>query len=168
MVIEASYDRHIKDVVDNLLAYQRDAPIHLRLISPKIHDVQLIEDTLFQKIKRLITHKNALVTMLVNPNGMKSEKEKDYIKQLEEMGVKVHYKRELHAKIILLDNIKERAVLIGSANLTPTGLYKNKEAAVYFLNDQQQVYDRINSYVTHLLKETNENIKGGDYYANIP
>jgi len=170
MVIEALYDRQIRDVVGKLLAYQRNAPIHIRIVSPIIHDVELSDgEMLSKKIIKLIKFKDAKVTLVINPKMLK-KKDKDVIELLErldEMGVKIHCKKDLHAKTILLESREDRGVLVASANLTPSGLGSNKEIGVYFLNELDDVYDKIYDYVTDMLKETNVNVKGGDFRANL-
>ncbi|MEM3612658.1 MAG: phospholipase D-like domain-containing protein [Candidatus Bathyarchaeia archaeon] len=170
MVIEALCDRQIRDVVGRLLAYQRDAPIHVRIVSPIIRDVKLSDgEMLSKKINKLIKFKDAKVTLVINPK-MLNKKDKNVIElleRLEEMGVRVHCKRNLHAKTILLESRKDKGVLIASANLTPSGLGSNKELGVYFLNELDDVYNKIYDYVTDMLKETNVSAKGGDFRANM-
>jgi phosphatidylserine/phosphatidylglycerophosphate/cardiolipin synthase-like enzyme len=169
VVVKAVYDREIRDIVKQLLAYQRRAPIHIRIVTPWIHDAELSSKlTLSQLIIRLIKYKDATVTLLVNPKRMTKEEEIKLLEKLEGAGVKVHYKRDLHAKLILLDSKEDKGVLVTSANLTPTGLGKFKEVGVYFLNEHiNDVFNRLYDYITHLLKETNINIKGGDFSANV-
>jgi phosphatidylserine/phosphatidylglycerophosphate/cardiolipin synthase-like enzyme len=154
MVVEAIHDRQIRDVVGKLLAYQRDAPIHIRIVSPIIHDTELSDgDMLSQKINRLIKFKDARVTLIVSKKREEDPEEEELLRKLEDIGVKVHHKKELHAKTILLDSRRDKAVLITSANLTPTGLGYQKEIGVYFLNQLNHIYEEIYRYVTHLLKE---------------
>lgn len=168
MVIEAVCDREIRTMVERLLAYQREAPIHVRIVTPWIHDTKLSDRMLSEKIMRLIKFKSASITLLVNPKRMQRQEEVELLEKFEAMGVKVHYKRNLHAKLILLDSRGDKAVLVTSANLTPSGLETEKEVGVYFLNEQEEnVYRKLDDYVTHLLKETNINVKGGDYYSNV-
>jgi len=154
MVVEAVYDRQIRDAVGKLLAYQRDAPIHIRIVSPIIHDTELSDGyMLSQKINRLIKFKDARITLIVNKKREEDPQEEELLQKLEDIGVKVHRKKELHVKTILLDSRRDKAVLITSANLTPTGLGLQKEIGVYFLNQLNHIYEKIYRYVTHLLKE---------------
>lgn len=168
MVIEALCDRQIRDVVGRLLAYQRDAPIHVRIVSPFIRDAKLSDgEMLSEKINKLIKFKGATVTLIINPNTLKKKDALELLEKLEEMGVRIHCKKDLHAKTILLESKKDKGVLITSANLTSSGLGSNKEIGVYFLNELEDVYKKIYAYVTDMLKETNVNIKGGDFRANL-
>jgi len=168
MVVEAVFDRQIGDAVRKLLAYQRDAPIRIRIVSPVIHEVQLPDgEKLSEKIKKLITFKKAMVTLIVNPRWMKKEEEIELLQTFEDMGVRIHYKRDLHAKAILLDSRTDKGLLVTSANFTPTGLSKQQEIGLYILNDLDHIYQRIYEYTTKLLKETNVSIRGGDYRANL-
>jgi phosphatidylserine/phosphatidylglycerophosphate/cardiolipin synthase-like enzyme len=170
MVVQALYDRQIRDCVGKLLAYQRDAPIHIRIVSPFVHDVELSDgEMLSKKINKLIKFKHATVTLLISlkPLMKKDKNEIELLEKLEEMGVKIHYKKNLHAKTILLESGGDRGVLITSANFTPSGLGLQKEIGVYFLNEPNDVYEKIYDYVTNMLSETNVNIRGGDYNANM-
>jgi len=154
MVVEAYCDRQIPAVVENLLAYQRDAPIHIRLVSQSVHDFRLPDGRLFsEKLKQLVTFKDAKITMLVNPDKMQAENDRELLAEFENMGVKVHLKKGLHAKLVLLDSRKDKAALIMSANLTPTSLWKRKEIAVYILNELEHVHAKLYNYTTNLLKE---------------
>jgi phosphatidylserine/phosphatidylglycerophosphate/cardiolipin synthase-like enzyme len=167
MVVEAIYDRQIRDIVGKLLAYQRDAPIHVRILSPIIHETELSDgEKLSEKIKKLIKFKDARVTLLVNSDFMKNEKEIELLRVFEDMGVRIHCKKDLHAKAILLDSKRDKGILVTSANLTPTGLGKQNEIGIYILNDLDHVFKKIYDYVTNLLKETNVNIRG-DYHASM-
>lgn len=168
MVVQAVYDREIRDVVGKLLAYQRDAPIRVRIVTPLIHETALSDGKMLSaKINKLIKFKDARITLLVNPDFMKSSEEIELLGRFEDMGVKIHCKRDLHAKTILLEGRKDKGILITSANLTPSGLGSQQEIGVYILNELDHIYDRINNYATKLLKETNTSIRGGDYRANL-
>lgn len=168
MVVQAVYDREIRDVAGKLLAYQRDAPIRVRIMTPLIHETVLSDgQKLSAKINKLIKFKGARITLLVNPHFMKSAEEIELLGRFEDMGVKIHCKRDLHAKAILLESRKDKGILITSANLTPSGLGSQQEIGVYILNELNRIYDKINNYTTKLLKETNVSVRGGDYRANV-
>ncbi len=168
MVISAVYDREIRDIVGKLLAYQRDSPIHVRIITPIIHDTKLSDgEMLSGKILKLIKFKDAMVTLLVNPRFIKKREEIELLGKFEDMGVKIHLKRDLHAKTILLESRSDKGVLVSSANLTPSGLGSQQEIGVYLLNELVHIYERVYDYTTRLLSETNISIRGGDYRANL-
>lgn len=161
MVIEAVCDRELITKIDQLLAYQRDAPIHVRIVCPRVSKTELIKESITEKIKKLIKFKDALVMLLIDPKYLKKDVAgadllNNYIKELEDIGVKVHSKRNLHAKIILVENNTEKGLLLMSSNLTHTGLHISKEAGVYFLNEKTYVYDKLKRYVTDFIKESNE------------
>lgn len=155
MVCEAVVDREIPVIVDRLLAHQRDAPIYIRIMSPIIGEVELPRGkNLSEKITKLIKFKNAKVTLIVNPWLMDEvKKESEYLQQLEEIGVKVHRKRKIHAKAILLESKRDKAILITSANFTESGFNINKEIGIYILNELCNIYDTIYNYTNELLKE---------------
>jgi len=168
MVAEAIVDREIRDRITNLLAYQRDSPIHVRIVSPWIHDVVLSDGkTASEKIRQLITFKGALVTLLVNPTRMTGDEDREFLRQLEDAGVKVHYKRDLHAKAVLLRSRDDIGLVVMSANFTHTGLGIQQEIGVYLLNDLPDLFVKLDKYVAALLKETNLNVRGGEYDANV-
>jgi len=168
MVTEAIVDREICDRLENLLAYQRDPPIRIRIVSPWIHEVVLSDGrTLSQKIRQLIAFKRASVTLLVNPTRMTTPEEKDFLKLLEDAGVRIHYKRDLHAKALLLESARDVGLVLTSANFTQTALSKQQEVGIYLLNELPHIFEKLDRYVTGLLKETNVNIRGGDYDANM-
>ena len=152
MVIEAVCDRQIRDTVGRMLAYQHNAPIHIRIVSPLIHDAVLSDgEMLSKKINKLIKFKDARVTLVVNRDFLEEDKvEIELLERLEDMGVKIHCKRNLHAKTILLESRTDKCVLIMSANLTPTGLGTQNEIGVYFLNELDCVHNKIYDYVTNM------------------
>jgi phosphatidylserine/phosphatidylglycerophosphate/cardiolipin synthase-like enzyme len=161
MVLEGLVDREIRDKVSILLAYQRDSPIHVRIICPLIRNVVLPDHkTISQKLRQLITNKSALVTLVVNPRWMKKTKEdRSFLQGLEDAGVKVHYKRDLHAKAVLLDSKHEYGLLVSTANLTTTGLDRGQEVGIYILNDHREVFEKLDRYITGLLKENKKHEK---------
>lgn len=168
MVVEVVFDAQIGEAVRKLLAYQRDAPIHIRIASPIIHEVQLPDgEKLSDKLKKLIKYKNARITLIINPKLLKKGEAINLLNTLEDIGVRIHCKRDLHAKTILLDSKRDKGFLITSANLTPSGLSKQREIGLYSLNDLDNIFQSLHLYVSKLLKETNESIRGGDYHANL-
>lgn len=165
MPIEAITNREIKDKLNQMLAYQREDPILIRIVLPKIRNVTLTDDgqiTVFDKIKKLMENKEVTVTLIINPNYMFEPQDKDLIQKFRGLGVKIHSNTNLHAKLILVQNEKEQLALVGSANISQGGLAGHDEACVYFINEQDQVYEKLFSYVTRMLERANQYIAGSD------
>lgn len=163
MAIEAVFNREIRDKLTQLLAYQIDPPVSLRIVTPWIGDAKLTDElTISQKIKRLISHKFAKVTLIVDDYWVKekaTQDDREFLKTLGDMGVRVHLRKKLHAKMVLVangPNDRERSLIISSANLTDTGLSKQKEAGIFMLNEPRELFEKANSYFTHLLKYSQE------------
>jgi len=72
---------------------------------------------------------------------------------IRERGGRVYFNRRLHAKFVVVDN---SAALLGSANLTPSGLGwdGNLETAVYF-EDRKRV-EELNALFEELVKESHD------------
>jgi len=154
MVLEGIVDREIRDRVAGLLAHQRDAPIRLRIVCPCIRDVLLPDGkTMSQHLRQLIAWKDARVTVVVDPRSMAEDDDQSFLQKLEETGVKVHCKRDLHAKAILLESKREHGLVVSSANLTETGLGRQQEMGIYILNEHRDVFQKLDSYVTGLLRQ---------------
>jgi phosphatidylserine/phosphatidylglycerophosphate/cardiolipin synthase-like enzyme len=154
MVTLVVCDREIRDVVTKLLAYERKGPIQIRMVSPRIHDARLTDGwTLSRKINFLIKFKGASITLIVRRKTKEDIKEEELLQNLEDMGVRIHFRKNLHVKTILLDSAVDKAVLISSSNLTPTGLEIQREMGAYFLNERSHIYERVDRYITELLKE---------------
>jgi len=156
MVVSVFFDRELIRVIDSLLAYQRDSPIRVRIVSPNVTPTKLKKYSFMEKVNRLIKAKNAVITLLVNTDFIKSTYGmENYLQNLADIGVKVHHKRELHAKIVLLETKGgrgDKGLLIMSANITETGLHKQQEVGIYFLNEYDSIYNEVNEYVNKLLK----------------
>jgi phosphatidylserine/phosphatidylglycerophosphate/cardiolipin synthase-like enzyme len=124
------------------------------MVSPIVHDAALTDGVMLSnKINYLIKFKQASITLVVLKKNREDTKEEALLKNLEDMGVKIHFRKNLHVKTVLLDSPADKAVLISSSNLTPNGLGKQKEMGAYFLNELDHIYDRADRYVTNLLKE---------------
>ena len=161
--IEAVFNREIRDKLTQLLAYQRDAPVWLRILTPWIGNAKLSDGkTLLEKLRQLINYKYARVTLIIDKEWMEEEadeEEKEFLRSLEDMGVRLYSAKQLHAKMTLVingPNDREKSLIISSANLTDSGLSNLKEAGIYVLNDPAELFDKANSYFTDLLKYSEE------------
>jgi phosphatidylserine/phosphatidylglycerophosphate/cardiolipin synthase-like enzyme len=157
--IEIVVDREIRDKVTQLLAHQRVAPIRLRIVAPWISNANLSDDqTLVRKLQRLITYKYAKVTLIVADDWRKKKESEPILKDLAKIGVRIHYKKQLHAKMVIISNGqngREKGLIISSANMTDTGMSSNREAGVFLLNEPE-LFERANTYFTDLLKYSTE------------
>jgi len=75
---------------------------------------------------------------------------KDEIKKLEDVGIRFHTIKNLHAKIITVENNKEKCVLITSANLSNQGYYEAHEVGLYCQN-HDNIYNEFKKYITNLI-----------------
>lgn len=152
-------DRQIRDKLTKLLAIERDAPIRLRIVAPWIGNPKLSDDrTLIQKLQRLIVYKYAKVTLIVDDGWRRKEENKQILNDLAKIGVRIHYKKQLHAKMIIISNgpkDREKGLIISSANMTDTGLGTTREAGIYLLNEPE-LFDKANAFFTDLLKYSGE------------
>jgi hypothetical protein len=157
MTIIACCDRELPKVVKTLTAYQLPGPIHLRIVSPHISEFDIESEAFSARLLKLKSYKNATISLLVDrkwisdyvlENGQKPE----LVEGLEEIGVNIMTVRDLHAKIMLLNAGKEKALLMGSSNFTRTAMHISHEAGVYLLNDTSGVIERIDEYVTGLYR----------------
>ena len=154
VTITAVLDRQLLDRLKSMLAYQRRQPIHLRLVSQHIFDFSLDGNSIFQILKRLRTSKNASITLLLDKKRYLSAPQiiKTEIQKLEDVGVKVHAIRNLHAKIVTVENNQEKCVLVTSANLSNRAYYRAHEVGLYCHNDIHGIFDDIKKYITELIK----------------
>ena len=157
MTIRACCDRELPGVVKTLTACQLPAPIHLRIVSPHVSEFDIESEAFAKRLLKLISHKNAAISLLVDRKWisdciLKNGQKPKLIEELEEIGVNIMTVRDLHAKIILLDAGKEKALLMGSSNFTHTAMHISHEAGVYLLNDVSGVIERIDEYVSRLYR----------------
>lgn len=158
MVIEAVCDREIIPKIDTLFAYQRDAPIIVRITSPIVTNTGLTGKTFIQKINDLRTHKGARVILIVNTkDAQQNTTMSNYLQELEDIGVKIHYRNKIHAKIILVEGGNDKGLLLTTSNFTRRGLHVSRETGIYFLNERIDIYDKIKRWVINLIKEPDEN-----------
>jgi hypothetical protein len=66
---------------------------------------------LSRKIKFLIKYKQASITLIVRKKDEEDTEEGALLKSLEDMGVRIHFRKNLHVKTILLDSPSDKAVL---------------------------------------------------------
>lgn len=86
--VEAVFDREIRDKLTQLLAYQRDAPVRLRIVTPCIGNAKLADGLLIlDKLRRLINFKYARVTLIVDEKGMEEEPDQEFLEALGESGL---------------------------------------------------------------------------------
>jgi len=158
MTILPVVDRDLPNRLSSMLAYQRRGPIHLRLVSQHIFDFMLDGTSIFQILKRLKTKKNASIALLLDrkryadaPENIKKE-----IQELEDIGVKFHKIRNLHAKLVTVENNQEKCLLVTSANLSHNAYHKAHEVGLYCQNHDESVFDSFKTYITRLIISQNE------------
>lgn len=153
MTLEACTDRELPEKVRVLMAHQRDAPIHIRMMTQQIHDFNLPDgQTFLAQAKRLVAFKEAVISIVYDPK-MVDDKGEAFLQDLVDAGVRVFPKRAAHAKMVLLESRNEKGVLLMSANLTPNGQWKAKETGIFILNDFEEVFSKLYGYIGALLKE---------------
>lgn len=162
MPIEAVINREIIEKINTMLAFQRMDPIHIRIVTPTVKNVDLNGESLFSKLQKLFTYKDVQITLIIKPEWMIEKEDQEFLEKLKSIGVKVHSNPNLHAKILLVENNQEKLALVGSANYTIGGLKRNDESSVYFINDENGVYEKLYDYITNMLKRINEYIIGSD------
>jgi phosphatidylserine/phosphatidylglycerophosphate/cardiolipin synthase-like enzyme len=162
VTIEAVTNQEIRDKLKKMLSVVWDTPLQVRILSPKIRDVDLVGDTVFSLLRRLTRERDVQITLIINPEWMVEEGDKEFLKKLDEIGVKIHSNTNLHAKMILVENMTHKIALIGSANYTKGGTNGNDEASIFLINQDPHVYDKLYEYVTRMLRRINEYGVGGD------
>jgi len=123
-------------------------------------DFAVDSKTLLDKIKTLVTRKNASIVIVLDRKS-----HNNYIKQhgtlppalktLEDLGVRIQTVRDVHAKIIMVENNQDKCLLVTSANLTHTAYHKNHELGIYFHNEREDIYDSFAEYIKDLLVRNN-------------
>lgn len=157
MVIKTCCDRELPEIVKTLLAYQLPEPIHLRIVSPRITPFDLNGKSFSEKISKLRSFKNATISVLVDRKDISDYLQKNghkpqIITELENVGVNISSVRNLHAKIVFLEAGNDKALLVGSSNLTKTGMHKSHETGIYLLNEDPKVFEKMNRYITWLFE----------------
>jgi len=153
MTIIPEFDRGLPIRLKSLLSYQRREPIHIRLVSQHIFDFDINGVNIFQILRRLKTKKNARITLILDRKRYRDSKQeiKDEIQKLEDVGVNFHTIRNLHAKIITVENNQEKCLLITSANLSHHAYFVAHEVGVYFHN-YETIFDSFKKYITNLIR----------------
>ncbi len=153
----------LRDAIRDLLSFERH-PREVRIISPVVTNPQVWqENSLLQILTRLSRVDGIMIVLLTTrPYTRKSDaaaikeiqKRKDMIEKLESIGVRVHFLRSLHAKLILAHSGRDKLLLVCSSNMTRGGLWKNTEAGIVVKNEATHLYDRLYEHITRLLKES--------------
>lgn len=159
-MIKSVFDRELIQVLHSLLAKERREPIHIRLVSPHIGDFQVLGENLMKKLVILRTRKSAAILLLLDKrshnNYIKLHGDiPEEVKRLQDAGVRVQTIRNLHAKIVMVENRQEKCLLVSSANLTDTAYRKNHEVGIYIQSEREDIYVSFGKYITNLLKSIN-------------
>ena len=154
MTIIPVFNRELPVRLESILSYQRREPIHLRLVSQHILDFDLDGISIFTILKRLKTRKNANITIILDKKTYRNTSQKVIFKlnELEDLGINIHIIRNLHAKIITVENNHEQCLLVTSANLSHNAYFVAREAGIYFQNDQDGIFNSFKKYITDLIK----------------
>lgn len=159
-MIKSVLDRELVVVLRSLLAKERREPIHIRLVSPHIGEFEVNGKSLLERLTVLRTKKDASVLLLLDRKAHNKYIKQhgdlpDEIKRLQDLGVRVQTIRDLHAKIVMVENKQQKCLLVTSANLTGTAYLKSHEVGIYIQSEREDIYDSFNKYVTKLLKKIN-------------
>jgi phosphatidylserine/phosphatidylglycerophosphate/cardiolipin synthase-like enzyme len=154
-------DRELPKRLKSMLAIERPEPINMHLVSQHILDFMLDGANIFHILKRLRTMKNANVVLLLDRKRFKNAptKIKAEIKNLEDVGVRIHTIRNLHAKIVIVEDNQDRNILITSANLSHQGYYVSHEVGLYCYDcsrDDKEFFNTFSRYITNLIKAQNQ------------
>jgi len=111
----------------------------LFIISPYMSDIEFMEKgSLSFFIKRL--SKTVNVSIITRPP--RNVREKEFLTSFLKYGINVYVNSKLHAKTILSLTPKgEGITVIGSANLTFSGMYRNLEIAI--ITDEKEIIQQI-------------------------
>lgn len=156
MTLITVLDRELPDKLKSMLAYQRRAPLHIRLVSQHIYDFSLDGTSIFEILRKLRTRKDASIALLLDRKRYQeaSLAIKEEIQKLEGIGVRFHTVRDLHAKIVTVENNQEKCALVTSANLSHHAYYESHEIGLY-CQDICEVFKSIKKYITHLIMGQN-------------
>jgi phosphatidylserine/phosphatidylglycerophosphate/cardiolipin synthase-like enzyme len=136
----------------------RRRPSRVRIVSFQVRDVSFdggsAVDSLRKKVARLLSA-GSRVVILIGENPEKfSEPQKEFFKHLVELQARVFYNKRVHAKVTLVESKGEKIAVLGSANLTDKGLYRNIEVNVAISGSSPTVlnaYDEISDYIEQVL-----------------
>lgn len=161
MKLLPTLDRELPKRLKSMLAIERPEPINIHLVSQHIFDFLLDATSIFQILKRLRTVKNANVVLLLDrkkflvaPAKIRAE-----IKNLEDVGVRVHTIRDLHAKIVTVEDNQGKYILLTSANLSHQGYHESHEVGLYCYDcriDDEEFFNTFSRYITNLIKAQNQ------------
>lgn len=159
-MIRSVLDRELIQILCSVLAKERREPIHIRLVSPHIGDFEVDGESFLERLTVLKTRKNAAIFLLLDKkehnNYIKQHGDlPDEIKRLEDLGVRIQTIRNLHAKLVMVENKQEKCLLVTSANLTDTGYHKSHEVGIYIQSEREDIYGSFVQYLTKVLKIIN-------------
>jgi len=81
----------------------------------------------------------------------KKEKDRKFFLKLLDRGAKIYYNKRVHVKLIIVNRRSHQEVLLMTANLTRTGLYRNHEAGILISSDRN-FYNKAEKFIIEILK----------------
>jgi len=150
LVVELVHGLNLEKRIKDLFFDQRK-DITLRIVSLHVFNPIILDETFKDKLEKLIRHQ-AKITIVVDKKSVKKDPIKQQIvKELLDIGVRVHLRRNVHAKIISLESQSEFGMLVSSANISDHALHTYREAGIFILNEYKEQHDKLNSYISYIL-----------------
>jgi HKD family nuclease len=135
----------------NLLNAQR-RPTVVRILTYSIGQFVVNNSVSFLRKVRMLISSDVTVTVIFGRDpGRMSDERMQFLKELQNSGVKLYHNRRMHAKVILSKRGTSYGFLIGSANMTKTAFHKNYEMAIWGDVSHGATCDALESYVQRVL-----------------
>lgn len=151
MVIEVVHGNALEDRLGQLLHVDRKN-VKIRMISQHVYDVNIKNMPLLKKLERLIRHNGRVVLIIDREVYGKSHAVQKAVEELENINVRVFVKRNIHAKIVLLEAKNDKGFLLSSANLSHTALHINREAGIFLMNEPTEaLFNQVNEFFKKIL-----------------
>ncbi len=125
------------------------------MVSPFLQDVEMaVSKTLRIFVEQQVRSRAEVEVLTTPPGGKPPEFRRKYelLKSLELLGTKIFVNHKLHAKAFCFNNEDSLfATILGSANLTKSGLYDNLELAL--VSGRHGVYHSVMAWVRIFMRD---------------
>ena len=126
-------------------------PNRVRILTSTIGPFDVNGSTFATRLKLLLAN-GALVTLIFgeDPSRMESGKQR-HVMELHRFGVKVFHNPRMHAKLVLAEGKRGRALLLGSANMTGSGFWRNYELGLRAEVSGEDAFRALDTYINRAL-----------------
>ena len=129
---EEIYNRTLLMITDNeelrrwLLFFLKRKYSEIWFCTPYISDINFYEDKYLSKFIERFIAAGGYIDIITQD----LKRQREVLNILNNVGAKIFINTELHAKLILLKHKKRSLIVVGSANITHSGYFKNYECSI--------------------------------------